>query len=153
MLFKILLFTVKYQHESAIGIHEPPSHLPPHPTPPGWYRASEFPETYSKFPLAIYFIYGNVSFHVTLSIHLTLSSPLPTIKQSPLSLFYLKLLLSDYAKTLSYSIEPLMCVLFIQSCSTLCNPMDCSLPGSSVHVILQARILECVTIPFSRGSS
>ena len=37
----------------------------------------EFPETYNKFPLAIYFTYGNVSFHVTLSIHLTLSSPLP----------------------------------------------------------------------------
>ena len=37
----------------------------------------EFPDTYSKFPLTIYFTYGNVSFHVTLSIHLTLSSPLP----------------------------------------------------------------------------
>ena len=33
------------------------------------------------------------------------------------------------------------------------NPMDCSRPGSSVHGILQARILEWVTIPFSRGSS
>ena len=37
----------------------------------------EFPEAHSKFPLAIYFTYGNVSFHVTLSIHLTLSSPIP----------------------------------------------------------------------------
>ena len=35
----------------------------------------------------------------------------------------------------------------------LCDPMDCSLPGSSVHGILQARILEWVAIPFSRGSS
>ena len=34
--------------------------------------------------------------------------------------------------------------------STLCNPMDYSLPGSSVHGILQARILECVAISFSR---
>ena len=40
-----------------------------------------------------------------------------------------------------------------QSCVTLCNPMDCSLPGSSVHGILQARILEWLAIPFSRGSS
>ena len=40
-----------------------------------------------------------------------------------------------------------------QSCLTLCNPMDCSPPGSSVHGILQARILEWVAIPFSRGSS
>ena len=35
---------------------------------------------------------------------------------------------------------------------TLCDPMDCSLPGSSVHGISQARILEWVAIPFSRGS-
>ena len=35
----------------------------------------------------------------------------------------------------------------------LCNPIDCSLPGSSVHGILQARILEWVSISFSRGSS
>ena len=40
-----------------------------------------------------------------------------------------------------------------QSCLTLCDPMDCSLPGSSVHWIFQARILEWVTISFSRGSS
>ena len=36
---------------------------------------------------------------------------------------------------------------------SLFDPMDCSLPGSSVHGILQARILECVSMPFSRGSS
>ena len=41
----------------------------------------------------------------------------------------------------------------LQSCPTLCNPMDCSLPGSSVHGILQARKLEWVAIPYSRGSS
>ena len=40
-----------------------------------------------------------------------------------------------------------------QSCPTLCDPMDCSLPGSSVHVIFQARILEWFAIYFSRGSS
>ena len=44
-------------------------------------------------------------------------------------------------------------VLVTQSCLTLCDPMDCSPPGSSVHGILQARILEWVAIPFSRGSS
>ena len=40
-----------------------------------------------------------------------------------------------------------------QSCLTLCDPMDCSLPGSSIHGILQARILEWVAIAFSRRSS
>ena len=37
----------------------------------------------------------------------------------------------------------------LQSCPTLCDPMDCSPPGSSVHGILQARILEWVAMPFS----
>ena len=45
-----------------------------------------------------------------------------------------------------------VCVLVTELCPTLCDPMDCSPPGSSVHEILQARILELVAIPFSRGS-
>ena len=40
----------------------------------------------------------------------------------------------------------------LQSCPVLCNPMDCSLPGSLVHGILQARILEWVAMPSSRKS-
>ena len=40
-----------------------------------------------------------------------------------------------------------------QLCLNLCDPLDCSSPGSSVHGILQARLLEWVTISFSRGSS
>ena len=40
-----------------------------------------------------------------------------------------------------------------QSCPTLCDPIDCSLPGSSVHGISQARVLELIAISFSRGSS
>ena len=48
---------------------------------------------------------------------------------------------------------PTMCVLATQSCLTLCDPIDCSPPISSVHVSFQARILEQVAILFSRGSS
>ena len=44
-------------------------------------------------------------------------------------------------------------VLVAQLCLTLCDPMDRNPPGSSVHGVLQARILEWVAIPFSRGSS
>ena len=44
-------------------------------------------------------------------------------------------------------------MLVTQSCPTLCDPMDCSRPGSSVHEIFQAKILEWVAISFSRGSS
>ena len=46
-----------------------------------------------------------------------------------------------------------MCVKSLQLCPTLFGPMDGSPPGSSVYGILQARILEWVTMPSSRGSS
>ena len=48
-----------------------------------------------------------------------------------------------------------LCVLakLLQSFLTLCDPMDCSPPGSSVHGILQPRILEWVAMPSSRASS
>ena len=49
--------------------------------------------------------------------------------------------------------SPCLKVKVAQSCPTLCSPMDCSLPSSSVRGILQVRTLECVVIPFSRGSS
>ena len=42
--------------------------------------------------------------------------------------------------------------LVTQACRTLCDPMDCSPPGSSVHGIFQARIMEWVAISFSRES-
>ena len=63
---------------------------------------------------------------------------------------------SHFANTLFTSSSP-FCVLIVcsvtHSCPALCNPMDCSPLGSSVHGILQPRILEWVAISFSRGSS
>ena len=60
------------------------------------------------------------------------------------------------ANTLSTQAASVSCmcvyVLITQSCPTHCDPIDCSPPGSSVHGILQARILEWVASPFSRGS-
>ena len=44
-------------------------------------------------------------------------------------------------------------VLVAESCPTLCDPMVCSLPGSSIHGIFQARTLEWVAISYSKGSS
>ena len=49
--------------------------------------------------------------------------------------------------------ETLVFAKSLQSCPTLCNPMDCHPQGSSVHGILQARILEWVALTSSRGSS
>ena len=50
--------------------------------------------------------------------------------------------------------SPGLCVyLVVQLCLTVYDPIDCSLPGTSVHGILQVRILEWVATSFSRGSS
>ena len=54
--------------------------------------------------------------------------------------------------TTSASWEALLCVSVTLLCPTLCNPMACGLLGSSVHGILQPRILEWIAMPFSRGS-
>ena len=53
----------------------------------------------------------------------------------------------------SYDVSKNHWVLIAQSCPTLCDPMNCNSPGSSVHKILQARILQWVAMPFSGGSS
>ena len=50
-------------------------------------------------------------------------------------------------------VEDVLLCLVAQSCPTLCHPVDCSPPASSVHGILQAQILEWVAISSSRGSS
>ena len=56
-----------------------------------------------------------------------------------------------FKRIFSGTMEYCVCVSVAQLCLTLCDPMDCSLPGSSVHGILQARILEWVTMPFSNN--
>ena len=52
-----------------------------------------------------------------------------------------------------FCLKQRLCAKSLQSCSILYNPMDCSPPGSSVHGILQAKTVEWVAIPSSRGSS
>ena len=96
------------------------------------------------------------------------SAPLPLFPAPPLVLrwTYLPLtglhLLVGVLCSNTDQIKQLLCLKFFsnllaflvkvaQSCPTLYNPMDCSLPGSSTRGILQARILEWVVIPFSRG--
>ena len=50
-----------------------------------------------------------------------------------------------------YNKIKMLCAKSLQSCLTFCDPMDCSPPGSSVHGSLQARVLEWVAMPSSRG--
>ena len=70
--------------------------------------------------------------------------------------FFFLFIFLFYFLTLQYCIDILevcCCHLVTESYLTLCDPLDCSPPGSSVSGILQARILEWVAISFSRGSS
>ena len=64
-----------------------------------------------------------------------------------------RLLITCYSSKVVYTVNIYAAAKSLQSCPTLYNPMDCRLPGSSVHGILQARILEWVAMLFSRGSS
>ena len=81
---------------------------------------------------------------------MTSSAPLP---RQVLNWHYLpKASVGSLLLCLSYS--PLQSESEVtQSCPTLCDPMDCSLSGSSVHEIFQARVLDWIVISFSRGSS
>ena len=63
------------------------------------------------------------------------------------------LLLVSYFSFQSVCVCLCVCMLVAQSCPTLCDPIDYSLPGFSDHGMLQTRILEWVAIPFSGGSS
>ena len=57
---------------------------------------------------------------------------------------------SEYKPKIGIAGSYAVCVWVTQSCPTLCNPISCSLPGSSVHGILQEKILEWIAIPSSR---
>ena len=110
----------------------PPSTLLPHPNiQPVTEPQFEFPELYTKFPLAVHFTYGIVNFYVTLSIHFPLS-----LLSSPhiyRSVFYV--CFSFVALKINSSL-PSLSVQFssvTESCPTLCDPMDCSTPGLFVH--------------------
>ena len=74
------------------------------------------------------------------------------------SLMYLHKAVPDFSKRISNSCakakkDDAKVKKGAQSCPALCDPMDCSLTGSSVHGVFQAIILEWVAISFSRGSS
>ena len=66
--------------------------------------------------------------------------------------FHLKRLIYQNMVILIAAISATAAAKSLQSCPTLCNPMDCSLPGSSSHGIFQARVLEWVAIAFSNRS-
>ena len=96
----------------------------------------------------------NSSWSKMLSKRLNSNYFVPLFPQRPLDLSWF-LTISMVRHTYTNSLEGGVCVptKSLQLCPTLCDPMDCSPPDSSVHGILQARILEWVAMASSKGSS
>ena len=95
---------------------------------------------FSKNSHCIYIIYGKVCVFMLLSQFIP-PSPSSTVSTSLTSISVSPLLLCKQVH--QYCLSRFhTCAQLLQSCPTLCNPMDCSSPGSSVHGILQAIILE-----------
>ena len=113
-----------------------------------------------KCKLAIYLLlYCNTQNVPILLSHLLLNNPLPPLTPQLLSPEYPRLSDQHITYTWGSCPLPLPCPNWnkwseaAQLCPTLCDLMDCSIPGSSVHGTFQARVLEWVAISFSRGSS
>ena len=98
----------------------------------------------------------NSSFPSPVNFYLIASytSPSPVSSLTPPSPFLLITNLLDFTKSIGLYLLYISCVRakLLQSCSTLCDSISCSLPGSSVHGILQARILGWVAMPSSNIS-
>ena len=105
-------------------------------------QRSELPKPFSEWSLC-----KEMSFASQISLKISYSLPRPefsVMSQKPICIFFPQCLPQLFKVWVSE---------VAQSCLTLCDPMDCSLPGSSIHGIFQARILEWVAISFSRRSS
>ena len=90
------------------------------------------------------------------AVHLKLSQHCwSAIGQYKIKSFFKKYELEEQSlvRGISVSENHTCAYLLAQPCPALCDPMDSSLPGSSVHGILRATVLEWVAMPFSRGSS
>ena len=146
----------------------------PHPTPLGYHRdQAELPVLYSSSPLVICFTHGSTHTSMLLS-QLVPPSPPPVVPTSPFSMSaslflpWKHVYKHHFSRCHIYALIYDIC--FSISDFPLYNrlwkwkwsrsvvsdslpPVDCSLPGSSVYGILQARVLEWVAISFSRGSS
>ena len=128
--------------------------MPPLTSLPKWTR------TWTSYPCSLYLfsvVYFSSKYHHILMVHyLLFFSGLPNISQpyhiSRGNFLVLFMISFPVHRSTLYKVSEQVSEV-AQLCPTLCDPVDCSLPGSSIHGILQTRILEWVAISFSRGSS
>ena len=73
-----------------------------------------------------------------------------TLKNGYSGKFYVMCILSQFKNNVIHHAAAAAAAKLLQSCPTLSDPMDCSLPGSSIHGIFQARVLEWGAIAFSQ---
>ena len=99
--------------------------------------------------------FSSSNYHKGFCLHLLLSSCFIFMLDDFIHIEGFNQLYSDDSKLSIFHLSPELscCCLVTKSCLTLCDPMDCCLPGSSVHGLSQTRILEWVAISFSEGSS
>ena len=148
-----MLVSVRHQHESAIGIHiSPPSCISlPLPTPFHPSRLSQGPSLSSLRHTAnsswLSILLMLVYVFPCSSVYPTHSFPHPLCPQ------VCSVCLPLHCCPADRFISVLSVCIVTQLCPTLCHPVDCNPPGSSVHGILQTGILEWVAMPSSRGSS
>ena len=154
MLYNIVLASAIHQHETVIGIHICPLLLNLLPTP---FYASRLSQS-TEFELQHHranFHWLILSLYVVMYVSTLLSqffSPSPSLPCVHKSVCCLCLQCCPADRFISTIFLDSIHV-HIQLCLTLCDPLDYSLSGSSLHGIFQARILEWVIISFSRRSS
>ena len=135
-----------------MGVHVFPILNPPptpsHPSGLSQYTSFECPVSCFELELVIYFTYDNIHVSILFS---QINPPLPSPTESKSLVLYLCLFwyLAYRVIVTIFLISMLCCAKLLQSCLTLCDPLDCSPPGSSVHGILQAEYCHWVAISFS----
>ena len=112
------------------------------------------PKNNPKWNIYIY-IHTHIYIYIYIYTH-TQRYKLHSNKYSMISIHFssleLQITCGNNEKILKYNTVHVPCFAYTQLCTTLCDSMDCSPPGSSVNGILQARVLEWFAMPSSRGS-